>query len=69
MNTEETRAPYSRETLERLTNLLKQYNVTPWLNPVTNSICVKSSNFSGHNQWSRGLCSKDRQDIGKITSQ
>lgn len=57
----EESSTYSRETLERLTNLLKQYEVLPWLNPVTNSISIKNFNFIQHQNrpFSQGPCCED----------
>lgn len=55
----EMSAPYSRETLERLMEVLKQYNVVPWLNPVTNSISIKNFNFAQHRPFSQDSCQED----------
>lgn len=60
MKLEETSAPYSRETLERLMKVLKQYEVTAWLNPATNAISIKNLNFAQqHRPFSQGPCQED----------
>ncbi len=59
MKLEETSAPYSRETLERLMNVLKQYEVLPWLNPVTNAISIKDFNFAQHRPFTQGPCREE----------
>jgi len=45
MTREETYQPYSKKALERLGKILKQYGVSPWVNPVTNSISIKRQSF------------------------
>ena len=41
MNRADRFAPYSKETVERLRQVLSQYDVTLWKNPVTNSMSIK----------------------------
>lgn len=53
MKLEDLSAPYSRETLERLTKLLKQYEVTAWINPATNAISIKNLNFAQHRSFNQ----------------
>lgn len=45
MNKQELLLPYSRESMERLKRILESQKVTPWLNPVTNTISVRKLNF------------------------
>lgn len=47
---------YSRETLERLMEVLKKYEVLPWINPVTNTISIKEFNFNQHRQFMQWSC-------------
>lgn len=45
MNKQELLLPYSRKSMKRLKKILESQRVTPWLNPVTNSISVRKLNF------------------------
>ena len=45
MTTKQAAATYSKQTLERLSKILAQYELTVWVNPATNSIDIKNMNF------------------------
>lgn len=59
MTLEETSAPYSREALTQLMKVLEQYQVLPWLNPVTNSIGIKEFAFTFHRPCTQESCQPD----------
>lgn len=62
MKLEDTSA-YSRETLERLMKVLAKYDVLPWLNPATNAISIKSSNFMQHRLFTQESCSEEESMV------